>query len=352
MEVPALYFFSFCTLIGVTFFHLGLNTLDKTGLSHSVSPVIMSLFKHAFAISICHSSSYALIFRPKQRIMVERRYFWLICGFTQALIFRLTPESSTVALWCFLACFLLGLTKFVAQKDIVFYPILALTSQVFPRYISIYGLVNFLISICVEYITTEEKIAVGAYMIVELSLFSFDSGKILFFPILVIYIAYYTSTSLAAMSGLEPYTYFLTHRNPDDDFFQKLQPLAARGKEILSKLGENKMGKLIEFVVAMMGTILFQSFFRITTFNQVVAFLFLAVAWLANLALMQVSWDFGVFNFLLSNVVVGCTVSQFGLRGTTWLAYGASVLLYGLRIKVESLCILDREGEGTRVVLW
>lgn len=60
------------------------------------------------------------------------------------------------------------------------------------------------------------------------------------------------------------------------------------------------------------------------------AFLNLAVAWLANMALMQVSCYVDVFNFLLSNVIVGCSASQLGLRLTTWLAYGASVLLYGL----------------------
>lgn len=162
----------------------------------------------------------------------------------------------------------------------------------------------------------------------------------------MIYIAYYTSANLAAMSGLEPYTCFLTKRTPCDEFLQQLQPLAAWRKEILSRLGEKKMGKLIEFVVAMMHYS-FPEFFKLTSFNQVVAFLHLAVAWLANLALMQVSWDAGVFNFLLSNVVVGCTVSQFGLRGTSWLAYGASVLLYGLRIKVEPLCIVNRERRNT-----
>lgn len=258
-----------------------------------------------------------------------------------------------MAAWCFCACIFLRLTKIVPEDDILFYPVLALTSEAFPLYIPIYALINFLLLVVAEYyMTNQEKIYVGVHVMIESSLFCFDSGEILFFPILVIYIAYYSSASLAAMSGLEPYTFFLTKRTPGDEFLQKLQPLAARGKEILSKLREKKMGKLIEFVVAMMGTILFQSFFRLTSFNQVVAFLYLAVAWLANVALMQVSWDAGVFNFLLSNVVVGCTVSQFGLRVTTWLAYGASVLLYGLRMKVESLCIVSREREGTRVILW
>ncbi|KAK6137491.1 hypothetical protein DH2020_028744 [Rehmannia glutinosa] len=105
--------------------------------------------------------------------------------------------------------------------------------------------------------------------------------------------------------------------------------------------------KWIEFAVGMVGTILFQNFFRLTSFDHVLAFLYLAVSWLGNLALLRASGDFGLFNFLLGNLIVDCTVSQFGLRGTTWIAYGASILLYGLRLKLESMSYVER---GARAI--
>lgn len=44
---------------------------------------------------------------------------------------------------------------------------------------------------------------------------------------------------------------------------------------------------------------------------------------------------------MLVNVVVGCTVTQFRLWSTTWIAYAASVLLYLLRVKLELVSIVD-----------
>ncbi|XP_075516028.1 uncharacterized protein LOC142550869 [Primulina tabacum] len=114
----------------------------------------------------------------------------------------------------------------------------------------------------------------------------------------------------------------------------------------------SKVKKWVEFAFGMAGTILFQYFFRITSFHQVVTFLYLAVAWLAIIVLVSSSHDVGVFNSLLGNVLVGCTVSEYGLRGTTWIAYGAAVVLYGLKVKLESVALVDRAGKGARVVLW
>lgn len=59
---------------------------------------------------------------------------------------------------------------------------------------------------------------------------------------------------------------------------------------------------------------------------------------------MRVSDDLGVFNFLVGNVVVGCTVSQFGLGGTTWYAYVAALVLYGLQLVVETASVVDKGG--------
>ncbi|KAK4477932.1 hypothetical protein RD792_017197 [Penstemon davidsonii] len=71
-------------------------------------------------------------------------------------------------------------------------------------------------------------------------------------------------------------------------------------------------------------------------------FLYYSIAWLANIALLRPSCgDFGIFTFLLMNAIIGCTASQFGISGTTWLAYGACVFLHGVRLIVESLPLIN-----------
>ncbi|KAL8556837.1 hypothetical protein ACS0TY_004345 [Phlomoides rotata] len=74
MEIPTWLFFSFWALTSITFLHLGFYALDETELSNSVSPVVMSFFKHSLAISSCSSSNYALVFRPQWKYDVDRRY--------------------------------------------------------------------------------------------------------------------------------------------------------------------------------------------------------------------------------------------------------------------------------------
>lgn len=113
----------------------------------------------------------------------------------------------------------------------------------------------------------------------------------------------------------------------------------------------NRMKKSLEFAIGLLGTVVFQNFFRLNSFKQVVAFLYLAVAWLANITVLSPSHDLGVFNFLLGNAIVGCSVSEFGLRGKTWIAYAASVFLYCLRLKLQSLSFENRAG-NRKVILW
>ncbi|KAK4477920.1 hypothetical protein RD792_017185 [Penstemon davidsonii] len=104
----------------------------------------------------------------------------------------------------------------------------------------------------------------------------------------------------------------------------------------------NKKKKFVNFAVGAAGTILFQYFFKFTSFDHVKVFLYYSIAWLANIALLRPSCgDFGIFTFLLMNAIIGCTASQFGISGTTWLAYGACVFLHGLRLIVESLPLPD-----------
>ncbi|KAL0331238.1 UNVERIFIED_CONTAM: hypothetical protein Sangu_1669300 [Sesamum angustifolium] len=85
----------------------------------------------------------------------------------------------------------------------------------------------------------------------------------------------------------------------------RFQKLALPGwKKVVDSfrvLRREKTGKFIEFAVGFLGPFI-PDFFRLKSFNQVEAFLYLAVGWVANLALLGVSCDFGVFNFLIGNV--------------------------------------------------
>lgn len=62
----------------------------------------------------------------------------------------------------------------------------------------------------------------------------------------------------------------------------------------------------------------------------------------------------GVFNFLLGNVIVGFTESQYGLRDATWITYGAALVLYGLRVMLKSVMLVNREGKeaGVLEIIW
>lgn len=166
---------------------------------------------------------------------------------------------------------------------------------------------------------------------ISTSLLFFAGGKTNYFPILVVFIIFFTCAASAAVSG--------------DKRFRRWMPAAATEENRIRSKWEKvigKNGKVIEFAMGMAGIIVFQTFFRLTTFDQVVAFLYLAVAWVSNMAMLLWRRDLGILNFLLGNVIVGCTVSQFGVRGTTWHTYGASLLLYILRLKLEALTLLNR----------
>lgn len=360
MEIPAWLFFSFWALISITFLHLGLYALDKTELSNSVSPVVMSFFKHSLAISSCSSSNSALIFRPQLRYDVDRRYFWVACGIISVLRYQIMDETTLWGVLLFaLIKFFASLLYFLPKLKIFADRYSLITTMLFfptasvPWYFPVFTLINFIL-ICGDYHSAPEiKTRIGIHMAVETSLFFVSGETTRFFPILVLFVSFFISAFSAALSGFEPCTRISGDPLSGDESFKELLPVAARVKEIFSILKKNRKGKLIEFGVGMGGAALFQYFFRLTSFNHVVAFFYLAVMWMANLGLLGVSGDFGVFNFLLGNVVVGCTVNQSGLRSTApWLAFGASLLLFGLRLKLESLTLVYGQGERIQVTLW
>ncbi|KAL0329793.1 UNVERIFIED_CONTAM: hypothetical protein Sradi_4966000 [Sesamum radiatum] len=360
MEIPAWCFFSFSALVSVTFLHLGFYSLDKTDRSDSVSSVVMFLFQHFFAVSCCHSSSYALIFRPQSKHILKSRYLWVLYGSMRDTLYngmaegRLSGYCSYLVI-CFLALvFRLSEVKSAAYEWWWISGHTFHDSQYFPwMCYPVSALMNFFIvpfGGC--YLTWKQKAGMGIHMALESSLYVISLNSTKFFPGLVILISLFTSALWAALSGLDPLSCVSGDLFSGDVRFQNLLSLAGkRLSATFQVLTEKKTGKFIEFAVGMVGTVLFQNFFKLMSFSQVEAFLYLAVGWVANLALLGVSCDFGVFHFLLGNVIVGCTVSQFGLRGTTWLMYGASLLLFGLRLKLESLRFVNRGGEHARTAL-
>ncbi|PIN07063.1 hypothetical protein CDL12_20375 [Handroanthus impetiginosus] len=358
MEIPAWIFFSFWALTGAGSLFLGIEALDKTGLPNSISPVIMSLFRHFLAISVCHSSTYALVFRPKLNISVEKYYLWASFAVFPVIFSRMADESfawyfpiySLINLFVLLRYFLPEMNGYFFEDYlykrsavIAFFPLLYFFSrgESFGWYFSLY-ISNFMIIFQFFFLAaSEENMGLFIHFAAMSSLFLIRGKTKYHFPILVLFFSFLTSVAQAAISG--------------DERFQKWLPAAAAGENrIVLELKKliKRYGKVIEFAIGIGGTIIFQNFFRLTSFDHVVAFLYFTVAWLANLVLLLLNHDLGIFNFFLSNVIVGCTVSQFGLRGTTWVVYGASVLLYSLRLKLVALSLVTRAQNEAVLLVW
>ncbi|KAH0663260.1 hypothetical protein KY284_028191 [Solanum tuberosum] len=95
----------------------------------------------------------------------------------------------------------------------------------------------------------------------------------------------------------------------------------------------------MKFALGLVGTILFQHFFRSPSTHQLVAFFCYTVAWLGKLAMVQPSTDLGIFNFLLVNACLSCAVGLYKLNIGTWLVFSACILLYFLREKLGSVTL-------------
>ncbi|KZV16095.1 thioredoxin family protein [Dorcoceras hygrometricum] len=336
MEIKTWLFFSFWATVSIVFLKLGFNAFETTNLSHKVSPLVLFFFSHAAAISVCYSSHYTFVYSPQLDIpdVRQRYHLFLVFALTGPLIYNAIDGP--------------GMWYYFPMWGYVFF---------------LYFIVLFF------YGVPGDEIGFGVDFTIKMLLIYFGDNKKLV-PILVLLVSWYTSTVWAEISEAQG-----TQRTPPwmlDDVpvniltptIKKMDKLVKFGAAILRGIvfqDENssilrrmiqKRRPLIEFAVGMVGTVLFQNFFKLTTFNHVVAFLYFAVVWLANLALLRPASDLGVFNFLLANVVVGCTVSEFGFQGTTLIANGASVLLYGLRVELQSLTIVNRGEAEPRVMVW
>ncbi|KAH6761112.1 hypothetical protein C2S52_008230 [Perilla frutescens var. hirtella] len=363
MEIPASLFLGVWANIGVVSLYLGFDALNKTSLPTSVSPAILFLFKHFLAISVSHSSTYTLVFRTALKIHVVHYYalFSFIVFPIAFASFAAEAFPSSIKLYCLVNAFVslyyflpwkksvLG-DEFFYKESIAFglFPLLLLlgpsNSDAPFLFCMCLSICNILVIFQPNYAAIDlEQFCLHFHLMVMFTLLMFGHVTKEFSPILVLVLPFLTCVAHAAISG--------------DERFKRWLPAATAAHDqdnrILSELKRimEKNGNVIEFSIGMAGTILFQYFFRLTSFDHVVAFLYFAVAWLANLAVLLCRRDFGVFNFFLSNVIVGCTVSEFGVGRTTWLAYAAALLLYILRVKLELVCVVNRDNKEA-VVAW
>lgn len=357
MEIPASIFFGIWSNVGVLSLYLGFTALHNVDLPASVSPAVLFLFKHFLAVSASHSSMRTLVFNTKLRIHVLTYCALFSLIFAPIAFLSLTGVALAVSfkIYSLVNAFVLIFVFLPWKKralDDEYFMYLSLGFIVVPLLL-VLGRSNgsedwFLMCVFVS-IANFFVIHQPSYNAVDLEESCLQFHFMAMFhlllttqlsPVLVLLPSFLTCVAHAAISG--------------DERFQRWLPWAVlEHNRILSGMKRvvEKNANVIEYSVGMGGTILFQYFFRLTTFDQVVAFLYFAVAWLANLAVLLSPGDFGVFNFFLSNVIVGCTVSQFGVGWTTWIAYAASLLLYVLRVKLELLCVVRREGKPA-VVTW
>ncbi|KAH6835316.1 hypothetical protein C2S53_000521 [Perilla frutescens var. hirtella] len=370
MEIPAWLFFSFWALTSITFLHLAINALDQTHLSKSVSPLVIFSLKHSLAISSCCSSNYALRYRPHEEV---RSHYLLMLYVILCAVFstitdgimlrRILTNFFARLLYLMIPVLpaLLFLSKIISKILLCFkilqYALLlySLAGAIFPiivKFVSTVFSVQFLcylpiflivllwhLSIeflrfswifCVllldvilscgtgdSYSKPETKARIAVLMISEISLFFVSVENTKFSPILVLFVSHSISANLVAL-----------------------------GERVVAT---SKMRKVIEFGVGIAGAIVFHNLFKSTSsFKEVEAFFYLAVMWLANLTLLGFPFDFAIFDFLVCNMVVaGCVVSELGL---TLLAYAAAaLLLFGLRLKLESLTLEYEEGDQIQI---
>lgn len=313
MEISEGKFYMFWAVMSVIFLKLGFDAIDNSELSNSVPLLAMFLFKHSLAIVTCYSIVVAY-FSPSQ---IYRSVNIFLISFTLGVLFFVCIFGGSGA-----CCF---------------FPMYAVTTLYNP-FLIVYDSGDFASETSYKWeLVVYAGYTVSATIFACLSAFdptNYDSLG---------YCVYAFSLYASCLYQFEEKRRGESLPSTDPEHDQNLT--------ISNGTNSNIMKKSLEFAIGLLGTVVFQNFFRLNSFKQVVAFLYLAVAWLANITVLSPSRDLGVFNFLLGNAIVGCSVSEFGLRGKTWIAYAASVFLYCLRLKLQSLSFENRAG-NRKVILW
>ncbi|KAL7115911.1 hypothetical protein ACP275_04G210400 [Erythranthe tilingii] len=293
MEIPALLYFSCWSIITATFLSLGFKSLnhhEQINNKPHFSPLVIFLLQRFLTTSVCHSSTYALVHRPHS----------IKTSLTSHLKLTLIGFSLPSYLY------------FISGRPIQLHLILAYA---------------FLLITIHFFFIGEEEVDFGLYVdfLVRLTVFSLTLDKRdRFFPVFVAAVSLFTAGLSAAMFDVD---------NRE----------TAVG-------GSTEMEKRMKYVgigCSILAGVVFQVFLRIKLFGDVVGFLCLGVAWVGCVAMVMPCRDFGVLDWFVGNVLVGC-VNEFGLYGPTWFAYAASVVLFVLHPKVRAV----RYVPGRDVILW
>lgn len=337
MEIQARVFFSLWAITGFLSLYLGMGALERTGIPNSIPPAVMYFFKISLLISVCHSSTYALVFRPK---LIRNYYLSVLFVISPSLVNFISAKCISVD-WVVICgqlfiypCYYLSYRKNFPVRPvkqqipdsvtitILFILVCFLHGGWFGSFAIL--ILNLLMMLHIP-TTTSRVLYINIFKVATMTNSPPQVRNLIYFLDFLLVFVFFTSTAWAAISG-------------------------AKLPNLKRKMRNH--GRVTEFAIGMAGTIIFQNYFRLTSFDHVLAFLYLAVAWLANLAMLLCPCDLGIFNFILGNVIVGCTVSEFGLRATTWVVYGTCILLYKLRVMLEALSIVDGGLDQEAVIFW
>ncbi|KAL9171337.1 hypothetical protein ABFS82_04G202800 [Erythranthe guttata] len=297
MEIPALVYFSCWSIITATFLSLGFKSLNHHEQINNnkphFSPLLIFLLQRFLTTSVCHSSTYSLVHRPHHSI---------ITSLTTHL--KLTVIGFSLPSYLYV----------VSGRPIQLHLILAYAFVI----ITIF---HFF------FIGDGKEVDFGLYVdfLVRLTVFSLTLDKRdRFFPVFVAGVSFLTAGLSAAMFDVD--------------------------NRETAVVGSTEMERRMRFVgigFSILAGVAFQVFLRIKLFGDVVGFLCFGVAWLGCVAMVMPCRDFGVLDWFVCNVLVGC-VNEFGLYGPTWFAYAASVVLFVLHPKVRAV----RYVPGRDVILW
>lgn len=159
---------------------------------------------------------------------------------------------------------------------------------------------------------------------------------------LVLSTTFFTCMAHTTISGDKHFQRWI-HAATDQEsrIFYKLEKIMKRNENV------------VDFSIGMAGTILFQYFFRLSSFDHVVGFLYFAVAWLANLTVLLTvvpswSWSFQLF-------LEQCDCGVYSERVWCGEDYLACLCCFStslhFTVKLDLLCVVNIDDKKA-VVSW
>lgn len=277
MEIPALFYFSFWSIISIASLKLGFIALERE--SSTISPLVIFLIKRFLAVCVCHSSTYALVHRFGANNTSLLNHFKLsTLGFS--FLFFVWPLP----------------LKFVLCYAFVF---MASVSALAPTVET---------GLCLDFV-------------VRSVVFSLEVRDDPLFPFFVLVAAFFTAGLAGIFEG------FYSGSNWSDRETGPVEVYSTRRK-------------IAQFIGTTLAAVAFQMSVKFESPSHVLAFLWFLVAGLGCTALTMGRFELGLFDRMVCSVLLSCT-NRFGLSfGPTWLAFGVSTVLFVLHPKVKgrALC--------------